>query len=102
MTAIARHEFVAWQAGVVDKSRYSAAMQAAMTDAQIARTSKNLSELGALERTQWLGPYQAPPDEPGAKSYLFRMFCAIHPVYVLLTIAPDGKIAGIAFRDSLD
>jgi hypothetical protein len=101
ITAIARREFVAWQAGVVDKSRYSAAMQAVLTDDQIARTSKNLSAVGALERTQWLGPYPGPPATAGARSYLFHMFCSVQAVYELLTISPDGKIAGIGFRDTL-
>jgi hypothetical protein len=101
VTAVARHEFVAWQAGVIDKNHYTPSMQAKMTDDQMAQTSKNLSSVGALEKTDWVGFYPAPPDVPGGHAYLYHMICANHSVYELLTIAPDGKIAGIAFRDTL-
>lgn len=101
ITEIARHEFVAWQAGIVDRSRYGAAMQSRLGDNEVTQTSKALSQAGALQRTQWLGPYPAPADVPGGHAYLFHMFCANRAVYELLTIAPDGKIGGIGFRDTL-
>jgi hypothetical protein len=101
VTTIARHEFVAWQAGIVDKSRYTPEMQAKMSDDQVAQTSKNLGLVGALEKIDWVGFYPPPPDIPGGRAYLYHMVCSNKAVYELLTIAPDGKIAGIAFRDSI-
>lgn len=70
-----------------------------MTDDQIATTSKSLSSVGALQRTEWVGLFAAPPDVPGGKAYVYRMICTNHTVYEVLTIAPDGKVAGIQFRD---
>lgn len=101
ITAIARHEFVTWQADAVEKSRYTQAMQAKMVDSQVSDTARGLATLGALERAQWLGPYPGPLAPPGDRSYLFHMICANAAVYELITIAPDGKIDFIAFRDKL-
>jgi hypothetical protein len=102
ITAIARHEFVAWQDDAVEKSRYTPDMQTKMLDAQVAQTARGLASVGALEHAQWLGPYAAPPNAPGDRSYLFHMMCSNRAVYELLTLAPDGKIDGIAFRDTLE
>jgi hypothetical protein len=96
---IARREFVTWQAGIVDKSRYAPYLQTQITDDQVAQTSKALSGVGALQRTEWLGLYAAPPDVPGGKAYVYRMICSNHTVYEVLTLTPDHKVAGIQFRD---
>jgi hypothetical protein len=99
VTTIARREFVSWQAGVVDKSRYSEAMQGQITDDQVTQTSKNLSEVGALQHAEWVGLYAAPPQVSGGKAYVYRMVCTNHPVYEVLVLGADHKIAGILFRD---
>ncbi len=101
ITAIARHEFVTWQADVVEKSRYSDAMQAKMVAAQVSATARGLATLGALEQVQWLGPYPDPPGASQDHAYLFHMICANAAVYEMIAIDPDGKIDFIAFRDKL-
>jgi len=100
VTIVARREFVAWQAGVVDKARYAAQTQAQLTDDKVLATSKALSVSGALVQTKWLGfaTYENPPP-PGVKSYVYEMLCSEANIYVRLTIGPDGKIDGIFFSD---
>ena len=99
MTLMARHEFVTWQAGVVDKDRYTPAMQAQITADQVSQTSVSLSTAGALQHSEWVGLYAAPPEVPGGRAYVYRMVCTNRAVYEIMTIAPDGKIGGIRFTD---
>jgi hypothetical protein len=101
ITLIARREFVAWQAGVVNKDHYAVETQAKLTPDKIADTSKALSDLGALVRTDWYGPLGIADGPPGVNGYLYHMICANGAVYEELTIGPDGKIDGIVFRDKL-
>ncbi len=102
ITQIARREFVAWQAGVVNPEHYSSKTRG-LEPEKIANTSKALGILGSLIRTEWLGPIPiisgGPPD---AKAYLFRMVCSNSAVFEELTIGGDGKIDGIFFRDKLN
>jgi cell division septation protein DedD len=102
VTTIARHEFVSWQLGSVDKSRYTPEMQAKITDEALAQTSKTLSAVGALQKMDYVGVYAPPSDVPGGRAYLYHVICTSHDVFEILTIGPDGKIAGISFRDKVD
>lgn len=102
VTTIARHEFLSWQLGSVDKSRYTPAMQQKMTDQAIADTAKKLSSVGAVEKMEYAGVYAPPDDVPGGRAYLYHVLCSYQNVYEILTLGPDGKIAGITFRDKVD
>lgn len=99
VTAIARHEFVAWQAGVVSAERYAPQAQSALTADHIATTSKELGDAGTLEQTDWIGPVIVDDAPPGTHGYWYKMTCENTVVYERLIIAPDGKIDGIMFRD---
>jgi hypothetical protein len=103
ITTIARREFVAWQAGVVDKNRYAAETAAQLSDAKVSDTSKALSAFGSLVRTVWLGYATfetAPP--PGTKAYVYQMVCDRGAVFERLVMGQDGKIDGIFFSDKMD
>jgi hypothetical protein len=100
ITTVARREFVAWQAGVVDRSHYSAQTQG-LTDEKIADTSKALSQYGALLQTQWAGPLGIQDAPSGVKGYVYKMICTGGMLYELLTIGPDGKVDGVIFRNKL-
>jgi hypothetical protein len=100
VTAIARREFVAWQAGVVTKSHYSSRTQG-LYPAKIDDTSKALSHFGYLTGVEWVGPLAISDGPPGEKGYVYRMNCVEGSVYEYLTIGADGKIDGIVFRDKL-
>lgn len=99
VTQIARHEFVAWQAGVVTPARYAEKAQAGLTADKIATTSKELGAAGTLVKTDWVGPLIVDDAPPGTHGYWYKMTCENSVVYERLIIAPDGKIDGILFRD---
>jgi hypothetical protein len=98
ITAIARREFVEWQAGVVDRTHYSAQTQG-LTQQKITDTSKILSQYGALLQTQWAGPLGIQDGPPGVTGYVYKMVCAGGTLYEYLTMGPDGKVDGVIFRD---
>lgn len=99
VTAIARREFVAWQAGVVTNSRYADQAQSSLTADHIATTSKELGQSGTLEKTEWVGPIIVDDAPPGTHGYWYKMICENGAVWERLIIGPDGKLDGILFRD---
>ena len=99
VTTIARREFVAWQAGVVNRDHYDPRTLADMTDDKITTTSKALGVLGTLESMTWVGPIAL--DDKTVRGYIYQMNCANYPVFEFLTIGSDGKIQGIYFKDKL-
>ena len=101
ITALARREFVSWQAGTVDTSHYAETTRAKLTPEKIAATSKALGTLGALTSVEWLGYLGIQDGPPGVTGYIYKMQCQNATVYEELTIGPDGKIDGIVFRDTL-
>ena len=101
ITVVARREFVAWQAGVVEKARYSPAAQAKLTDESISNVSKALSSYGALLHTQWMGYLPIVGGQSGEVGYTYRMECTSAPLFEQLMIGPDGKIDSIDFRDKV-
>ena len=102
ITRVARREFVSWQAGNVDLSRYSDDAKPQLTDDKIGKTSKALGQLGALVRTEWIGTLGFDHAPAGVKGYLYRMVCTQGAVYEQLVIDSAGKVTGIVFRDKLD
>jgi len=97
ITTVARHEFVAWQAGVVEKAHYAPAAQASLTDEAISNMSKALSSYGALVRIVWVGHFPIVGGPPGEVGYTYRMECTNAPVFEQLMIGADGKIDSINF-----
>jgi hypothetical protein len=58
ITAIARREFVSWQAGAVDKDHYVDAAAAQLTSDVTEKMSKALEGYGALMKTECTAPFQ--------------------------------------------
>ncbi|HEX8805908.1 MAG TPA: hypothetical protein VF741_03120 [Candidatus Aquilonibacter sp.] len=102
ITALARREFVAWQAGAVDKDHYVAAAAAQLTPDVTDKMSKVLVEYGALERIDWFGNFPIVGAPPGVTGYNYRMNCSNGSIYEQLMIDPDGKIDSINFRKTLE
>jgi hypothetical protein len=100
VTLIARREFVAWQAGVVDPARYAPAARVNLGADRVAATSKALGAAGVLEKTEWVEPALV-EGHPDVKGYIYRMVCSEKPVYERLILGADGKIDGIVFMDKL-
>lgn len=101
ITAVARREFVAWQAGAVDKDHYVDAAQAQLTADGTAKMSKVLVSYGALEHAEWYGNFPIIGAPPGVVGYTYRMVCTNDAIFEQLMIGPDGKIDSINFLKKL-
>ena len=101
VTKLVRQQFVAWQAGNVNKSLYSPQIQSQLTDAKIADVSQKLGFLGALTATVYVGPYYSADFPQGAQGYIYQMLCREANVYVFAVIDAQGKIANFYFKDRL-
>jgi hypothetical protein len=99
VTAVAKREFVAWQAGVIKRTQYTAAMQIRLTDNLIGQTSRALGTLGALQSMQFIGPVEVDDAPPNSSSYMYKVNCANGSVYMQFALTTDGKIAGMLFQD---
>jgi hypothetical protein len=102
ITQLARQQFVAWQAGVINDHLYAQRVLDKLTDAKISETSHGLGQLGALDETVFIGPWLDPSFPPGARGYIYQMRCEDGAVYLWLALDPQGKIATILFRNRLD
>jgi hypothetical protein len=99
ITKIARQQFVAWQAGVVNPKLYTEDMQAKMLPATVADTSKNIGSLGPLLSMQFEGPVLVDDAPATSNSYLYQVTCANGAVFMQFALMPDGKIAGMLFSN---
>lgn len=102
ITKLAIHQFVAWQAGVINQHLYSQQVLDKLTDAKIADTSKALGQLGPLTDTVYIGPWFDESFPAGARGYVYQMRCQSGNIYLWLALDPTGKIATILFKNRLD
>ena len=101
VTKIARQQFVGWQVGVIDRSTYTAELNALADKDQLSHTAAALSQLGYLKSMEWQGFRAAEGIPDGSKTYLYRAHCSRGSVLMQFSITPAGKIGGIIFRDNL-
>lgn len=92
-------QFVAWQAGVLDRSKYGTEFNAQISDAHVKKVSSELDALGAFESAEYLGPTTVPNSPAGISSYVYRMICENGAVYVRISLSPSGRVGGILFAD---
>jgi hypothetical protein len=102
VTKIARQQFVAWQAGSINKSLYATQLMPQLTDAKVGDVARVLAALGPLNDTVFIGPFAAPDIPPDAHGYIYQMRCAEGNIYLWLILDPTGKIASLFFKDRLD
>jgi|SRR5579862_3044303 len=102
ITRLARQQFVAWQAGSVNKSLYADQVIPKLTDAKISDVSHALGILGPLNNIVFMGPFAATDVPEEAHGYIYRMDCAEGSVYQWMIVDEKGKIATIFFKDKLD
>lgn len=102
ITRLARQQFVAWQAGNVNRSLYSPAVIPKLTDAKVSDVSHALGALGPLTNTVFMGPFAAEDIPPDAHGYIYQMQCAEGAIYQWMIVDGQGKIATIFFKDKLD
>lgn len=102
ITKLARQQFVAWQAGNINKSLYSPELLPKLTDAKINDVAHVLGVLGPLTDTTFIGPFSAADIPPGARGYIYQMHCTDGSIYMWMILNADGKIATVFFKDKLD
>jgi hypothetical protein len=98
---VARQQFVAWQVGVLDRTRYTDDLNKLADADQVTHTAAALSQLGALQSMEWMGYRSAEGVPEGSKTYIYRAHCSRGTVLMQFSLSPQGKIAGIIFRDNL-
>ncbi len=101
VTKLARQQFVAWQAGTIDKKLYVPEVAVKMTDDKVQDVSRHIGPLGALLDLTYVGPFVGADFPDGAHGHIYQMTCSNGKVYEWLVIDADGKIATIYFRDTL-
>jgi len=100
ITAMARKQFVAWQAGTINRSLYAAQTSDELSDDKINQTSIALGKLGALTNMAYVGPL-AVADLPGTHGYIYQMQCVGGNVYLFMVLDQNQKIVQIFFKDTL-
>lgn len=90
---LAVQQFLAWQGGTVDRSRYSDDVNAQLSDELLDASEKAVAALGALQSTTFRGISEA----KGIKVYVYTMTCEHGTIDMKFALQPDGKIALIFF-----
>lgn len=101
VTKLVRQQFVAWQAGSLNKAVYSPEVRGKLTDAMVDNVSKKLAMLGPLVDTVYVGPFFTNDIPSDAHGYIYQMMCREANVYLLMILDAQGKIATIYFKDKL-
>ena len=101
ITKIVRQQFVAWQAGTINRSLYAAGVQSKLTPDKIDDVSRKLGLLGALTDATYVGPLLSADMPPDAHGYIYQMQCQEGSVYLWMIVDAQGKIATIYFKDKL-
>jgi hypothetical protein len=102
VTKIARQQFVAWQAGTINKSLYAPEVLTKLTDAKVNDVARALAALGPLTDTTFIAPFEAADIPANARGYIYQMHCTAGNIYLWMILDADGKIATIFFKDKLD
>jgi hypothetical protein len=90
---LALQQFVAWQGGTIDRSRYSDDVNAQLSDDVLDASEKALASLGALQTATFKGISSA----KGIKVYVYTMTCEHGTIDMKFALQPDGKIALVFF-----
>lgn len=90
---IAVQQFLSWQAGTVDRNRYSDDVNAQLNDDLLDASEKAVAALGALQSTK----FQGISETKGVKIYVYTMTCEHGSIDMKFALQPDGKIALIFF-----
>ncbi len=90
---LALQQFVAWQGGAVDRSRYSDDVNAQLSADVLDASEKALAALGALQVATFNGISIA----KGIHVYVYTMTCEHGSIDMKFALQPDGKIALVFF-----
>jgi len=101
VTKLIMQQFVAWQAGNINKSLYAPAVVSKLTDDKINQVSHALGMLGPLTGEVFIGPFTAQDVPPDAHGYIYQMQCREGNVYMWMIVDNTGKIATVFFKDRI-
>ncbi len=90
---LAMQQFLAWQGGTVDRTRYSDDVNAQLSDDLLDASEKAVAALGALQTATFRGISKA----KGINVYVYTMTCEHGSIDMKFALQPDGKIALIFF-----
>lgn len=91
---LAIQQFLSWQAGTVDRARYSDDINAQLNDELLDASEKAVAALGALQSSTFKGISAA---KGGVKVYVYTMLCEHGSIDMEFALQPDGRIALIFF-----
>ena len=102
VTLIARKQFLSWQAGIIDRSKYAPELLANISDDKLKTVSTNLGRLGPPVKVEYVG-LMSVDNAPAAgyKGYVYHFVTQNGAVYEQLVLDPKGQVAGIVFLDKL-
>lgn len=101
VSKLVRQQFVAFQAGNINKDVYAPQLRPKLTDAMVADLSRKLAVLGPLVNMVYLGRFYTSDIPSDAHGYIYQMLCNEGNVYLLTILDAQGKIATIYFKDKL-
>ena len=90
---LAVQQFLAWQAGTVDRSIYADDVNDQMNDVELDRATKTLANLGGLQTVTFRGVSHP----KSLDIYVYRMQCERGTVDMEFALSPEGKIVMIFF-----
>jgi hypothetical protein len=102
VTKVARQQFVAWQAGNINKILYAPEVLPKLTDAKINDVAHALGALGPLTDTTFIAPFSAADIPADAHGYIYQMHCTDGSIYMWMVLDANGKIATIFFKNKLE
>jgi len=102
VTKVVRQQFVAWQAGNINKSLYAPELLPKLTDGKINDVAHALGALGPLTDTTFVAPFTAADIPPDAHGYIYQMHCTDGSIYMWMVLDGNGKIATVFFKNKLD
>lgn len=93
MRKLAVRQFLDFQGGNVDRSKYSDDVNAQLNDDLLSGSEKALAALGALQTVTFRGISQT----KNVNVYVYRMTCEHGSIDMEFALQPDGKIAVLLF-----
>jgi hypothetical protein len=94
VTAMARVQFVAWQAAKIDRALYTRSASDRITDDTLGAIGGHLADLGQVQSLKYAGAMQ----QGAATVYNYIVTCEKGKVLMSMGVGNDQKISAMGFR----
>jgi hypothetical protein len=91
---LAVQQFLSWQNGQIDRTRYDDSVNSELSDDVLDSATRTLANMGGLQSAVYLGTSYA----RGASIFVYKMTCERGSVNMDFALDPDGKIGLIFFE----